>query len=259
MHNHLQSTQNLERLKAAHNAGDMVVLREEVKGIRPRHHRDVSRQEEAVNARLPAIEERTHHGRDELLRGEQKEVLAPLRLCCEHRRSLGWRGRFKSDGKEYNLLARIFRCDRECVERRVDDADIRALCLCLGKAGMRARHLQHIAERCDDDIRHPRIRNRRVDVVVRRHADRAAGPRDQLDALGQNLPQSRAKNRNRVRTADLHNADALAPCRENAAQIRDNLRGSLPCVLCAPHGMLSTVRGAPRISARSASMRSASS
>ena len=152
----------------------MVVLREEGERLRPRHDGDVPRQKKSVHVRLTAVEQGTHDGRHEFLRRQQEEVPAPLLLCREHRCCLGRRRRLKADGEEDHLFLRMLRRNRECVERRVDDAHIRPRCLCGGKARRRPRDFQHVAERRDDNILHLSIGNRRVDVAVGRHADGTA-------------------------------------------------------------------------------------
>ena len=172
---HVQRAQDLERLEPADHAWHMIVPRKEVKEPRPRYDGNVSGQEKSVHRRRPVIEQGAHHGRDQLLRRQQEEVSASLPLRREHSRRLGRCGRLKADGEEDDLLCGILRRNGQRVQRRVDDAHVGACRLRLSETGVRSRHLQHIAERRDDDILHPRIGNRRIDVAVRRHADGTAG------------------------------------------------------------------------------------
>ena len=171
----MDRVQDLERLEPAHNPRDMVVRSEEVKDPRARHHRGMTGQEKPVHMRLSAVQQGTHHRRNQLLRREQEEIPNPLRLCRKDRRRLGRCSRLKADREEDHLLCGILRRNGQRVERRVDNAHVGAPCLHCGETGVRPRDLQHIAERRDDDIVHLRIGNRRVDVVVGGYADRTAG------------------------------------------------------------------------------------
>ena len=132
-------------------------------------------QEESVDLRGRVVEEGAHDGRDEFLRGEQEEIFKSLPLRREYCRRLGRGGRFEADREEYDFFLRMRRRSRECIERRVDDADVRARRLRRGEARCAPGDFQHVAEGRDDDVLLPRVRNRGVDVGVVRDADGTAG------------------------------------------------------------------------------------
>ena len=107
-----------------------------------------------------------------------------LRFARYARHGVGRRGGLEADGEEDDLAVGIAARDRERVERRIDDADVAAARLGGEQVGFAAGHAQHVAEGAEDHLGPAGDLDRLVDVVDRRHADRAARPVDQRDLGG---------------------------------------------------------------------------
>ena len=114
------------------------------------------------------------------------------------------RGGLEADGEEHDLLGRVREGDLERVERAVDDAHVGAAGLEGEQVRGGAGHAQHVAVAGEDDVRAGGDGEGLVDLLQRRHADRAAGPVDHPDALGQRLVDPLLDDRVRLAAADLH-------------------------------------------------------
>ena len=256
--------------EAGHDAGRMKFVRDELEDVEPSDDRDMARQQEAVDADFRVREERPQRWRHELLRREQVDVLEPRLLGREHERGGRRSRRLEADSEEDDFLGGVFASDGQRVERRIDDADVGALGLCLGKARLGARHFQHVAERREDDVVTVGVGDGLVHVVVGRDADGTARAADERDVLWQQLADARAENRDGVRTADLHIAERPPDFHREAPNLGDKrLRGLAfflsrelavcgRCLRGGRHESASTVRGAPFISSSSAYVSSAS-
>ena len=264
-----ERAQDRDGREAGHDAGRMKFVRDELEDVKPRHDRDMARQQEAVDADFWIHEERPQRWRHKLLRREQVDVLKPRLLGCEHESGSRRGRRLEADSEEDDFFLWIFACDGQRVERRIDDADVGTLGLCLGEAGARARHFQHVAERHEDDVIAMGIGDGFVHVVVGRDADGAARAADERDVFGQQLADARAENRDGVRAADLHIAERPPDLGREAPDFgNERLRGLAlflsrelavcSCLRSGRHESASTVRGAPFISSSSAYVSSAS-
>ena len=153
----------------------MRLIGEKGVGARARDDARVPGQQEAVDMHIGVSQEELHGRRHEFLRRQDAEVLQSLLLCREHRRRLSRRCRLKANAEEDDRPFGILPRGGKRVERRVDDADVRARRLRRGEARCAPGDFQHVAEGRDDDVLLPRVRDRRVDIGVVRHADGTAG------------------------------------------------------------------------------------
>ena len=56
-----------------------------------------------------------------------EKFLTPSSLRAPDRHGVGWGGGFKTDSEKHHFLIRVCPSDFQTVERRIDDAHIRAL------------------------------------------------------------------------------------------------------------------------------------
>ena len=122
----------------------------------------------------------------------------------------------------------------QTVERRIHNADIRALRLSLSEAGARARYLEHITKGRDNHVITQRIGDGLVHIIIRGHADRAARPRDQIHILGQQLPDTRTENSYGMCAADLHKAQMPVRLCRQAADFCHAFLGERPICFLQP-------------------------
>ena len=114
-------------------------------------------------------------------------------------------GGFETDGEEHHLPFRVRFGDFQCIQRRINHADIGAMGLCAeqGKP-FRRRHAQGVAVAAQDCSVFQGQLHRQVDASNRQHADRAAGAVDHAHVVGQQLADPIAGNRMGVAAAELH-------------------------------------------------------
>ena len=123
----------------------------------------------------------------------------PQHCCCRRRRC-----RLEPHGEEHHLAFRVLGCDSERVEGRVDDPDVRALCLGAEKAAVRAGHPHHVAERGEDEPGRLGHGDGVVDPAHRDDTHWTTGTVHQLDRGREKMLNPMTINRVRVTTTDLH-------------------------------------------------------
>jgi hypothetical protein len=93
----------------------------------------------------------------------------------------------ETDCEENHLLLRIRAGDFQAIERRIDDANVRAAGLEQQQVAIRAGHAQHIAEGTEDHIRSLRDSVRFINHLKRGDADGAPGAMDEFDFRRQEI------------------------------------------------------------------------
>ena len=155
---------------------------------------------------------------------EDREVRDALGHRAQQRRGdVGRCRRLEADREEHHLAVRVLAGDPQRVERRVDHAHVRALRLRLEQRPVPSGDAHHVAEAREDHLGVPRNRDPIVDAPHRDHADRTAGPVDELDVLGQQVVDAVLVDRVRVPAAHLHHL--VVPARLDR---REDLRGQRP-------------------------------
>ena len=87
---------------------------------------DMACGEKALDAIVGRTQNSTHRGRHEDMRGENRKILHLLPLGPQHGQSISGRGGFKTNGEEDNLFRGIFKSDGNCIQRRINNANIAA-------------------------------------------------------------------------------------------------------------------------------------
>ena len=93
------------------------------------------------------------------------------------------RRRLKTHRKTHHLAIRISLCNIECIQRRIDDANITTLRFHSQEITVRSRHTQHIPKRTQDNVRVASKLNGCIDQFDGRHTHRASGSVDERNLL----------------------------------------------------------------------------
>ena len=166
--------------------------------------------EEPVDPRRRRGHQRLDRLRYEHVAHQHREVDQPSLTGLEDRHRIR-RGRgLETDAEEHDLFVGVLVRERNCIERRIDDAHIAATGLHREQIVAAARHAQHVAEGGEDHVRASGDRERAVDHLQRGDTHRATRPVDQLDLISQQLIDAVANDGVRLTTADLH--DRPRPC-----------------------------------------------
>ena len=113
----------------------------------------VSGGEEALHHALLGRQQSLHCGWHQHVRDPDGKVLHAVVIRLPHGHGVGWRSGFETHGEEHNLLVRIRFGQLERIERRVNDADVRALSLRVEQAHRRPGNAQHVSEGAEDRVR----------------------------------------------------------------------------------------------------------
>ena len=88
---------------------------------------DVSRPKKPLDAILRRLKDGCDGRRHQHMRNEDGEILDAILPGAPDRHGVGWGGGFKTDSEKHHFLIRVCPSDFQTVERRIDDAHIRAL------------------------------------------------------------------------------------------------------------------------------------
>ena len=160
-----------------------------------------------VQERVRAAFQRLVRVRHGLVRAEDREVREPFGGGFLHRQACRRDRRLESDRQEHDLLVRVFPCEVDRVQRRIDGLHRRALGTRPREAHFRAGHADQVAERADDRAVFEREHHGLVNVPGGRHADRASGAGDELDLRRQDAADAETEDLVGVGAADLHDAE----------------------------------------------------
>ena len=139
-----------------------------------------------------------------------EKLRTPLRSSSQQRQRGRRRRGFESDGEEHDVFVGIVLGQLQCIDRRIDDANVHAARFVLERAAIGARHAHHVAEGCEDHIG-PRCDGETVvDAPHREDADRAARTVNQLDVVGKQVLESEAIDGVGVAAAHFHQAVVTA-------------------------------------------------
>ena len=169
--------EHVRQLEARHDARLAVTVRDGQVGVRADDHADVAGAEEAVDGHLAAGEQRVHGGDDELVPGQEREVLEAALFRFEHGDGGCWRRGLEAHGEEDDLALGLLLGDAQRVAGRVDDGHVRAVAAHLLQAAEAAGHAQHVAVGDDGHVRTGGQLAGGVEVALAGHADRAAPSR----------------------------------------------------------------------------------
>ena len=142
-----------------------------------------------------------------LVGSEEGEVGKALLLRFAHRDTGGRRGGLETDRQEHDLLVRVGLRILDGVDGRVDHVDLRTLRSCARQGHLRARDFDQIAKGAQGAALFQREPDRLVDVPHRSDAHGAAGARDELYVLRQQVADAEPEDVVSMGAADLHDAD----------------------------------------------------
>ena len=205
-HHHQDPLQHVDGFETADDDGRGVLFRQRRVDLRPRDDADVRRPDERVDLRPAVAHDRVDRRRHEDMVDVEIEIFDLLRQRRLDERRRHRRRRLETDGKEDDLLPRIFLRDFKRVHRRVERPHVIPCGPLFRQAALRSRHADHVAERHEDGILHPCKRNGVVDPLFGHDADRAARAVDKVDVLRQQLRQPVLHNGMRMAAADFHDA-----------------------------------------------------
>ena len=167
----------------------------------------MARQDKAVDGRLGVVGDRTQSRRRGLVSTVDREVLEPARVGLQDSGGNGGRCGLKADAHKDDRAFGILLGNVECVERRVDDADVAPRRLLRGKRGGRSGHAHHVAKGGDDGAVHVGKRDCVIDVAVGGDANGAPRAAEQFESRRHNGAKAIAANAHGMRTADFHKVD----------------------------------------------------
>ena len=144
--------------------------------------------------------------------------------ACRDRHRVRRRGRFEADGEEDDLAVGIGRRDPNRVQRRVDDPHVGAAGFQAQQIRRRSGNAQHVAVAGEDDVRPGGDGQGLVDLLERRHANRAAGAVDHPHAGRQRLVDPLLDEGVGLAAADLHQGPGPGG---DAMDLVDQLAGEL--------------------------------
>ena len=157
------------------------------------------------------------------LQNAEKFSIPSARALQQRQRRRG-RGGLEADRKEDHLTLGVPARKLECVERRVDHANIRATRLGLEQRAASAGHPHHVAERREDHLGPLRQCDRVVDAPHRNHADRAPRPVHEVDLGRGQVLEPVLVDRVRVTAADLHQLHLATRLDKTCDLLRELLR-----------------------------------
>ena len=163
---HADALQDIDRLKPGDYAGGLELIDQKPKGCQACDGSDVTRQDKAVDGGLGVVGDRTQSRRRGLVSTVDREVLEPARVGLQDSGGNGGRCGLKADAHKDDRAFGILLGNVECVERRVDDADVAPRRLLRGKRGGRSGHAHHVAKGGDDGAVHVGKRDCVIDVAV---------------------------------------------------------------------------------------------
>ena len=163
---HADALQDIDRLKPGNYAGGIELVDQKAKGRQARDGSDVTGQDKAVDGRLGVVRDRTQSRRRGLVSTVDREVLEPARVGLQDSGGNGGRCGLKADAHKDDRAFGILLGNVECVERRVDDADVAPRRLLRGKRGGRSGHTHHVAKGGYDGAVHVGKRDCVIDVAV---------------------------------------------------------------------------------------------
>src|SRR5580692_1880557 len=162
--------------------------------------------DERVEPHVGRIENRTDGGNDSHVVAEHREVADALGLGAHHRKRGGWRGGFKADSEEHDVLVGIEPGQLQRIGRRIYDPNIHASGLMLKRTALGSRDAHHVAESGEDNIWFLADGKAIVDSSHGKHADRAARTVDQFDVFRKYIFQPEAIDGMGMSAADFHHA-----------------------------------------------------
>ena len=204
---HADALQNIDRLKSRDHARGIELVDQKAKGRQARDGSDVTRQDKAVDGRLGVVGDRTQSRRRGLVSTVDREVLEPASVGLQDSGGNGGRCGLKADAHKDDRAFGILLGNVECVERRVDDADVAPRRLLRGKRGGRSGHAHHVAKGGDDGAVHVGKRDCVIDVAVGGDANGAPRAAEQFESRRHNGAKAIAANAHGLRTADFHKVD----------------------------------------------------
>ena len=203
---HQDGLQHVQGLETGDDDGLAVALGDGLEGCTADDGRHVAGADEAINGyRGRPLEDGLHGGGREHVVTQHREVAQPLRLCLQHRDRRGRGGGFEANGQEHHLLLGVFTGQGQGLQRRGDQAHMRAEGLGLAQAQpVGGGHAQHVAIAADRDAGLPGQGNGLIDPADGQHTDRTTGAMDQRQPVGQQVLQAVARQGVRVAAAKLH-------------------------------------------------------
>ena len=151
-HAHVNSLQQVKRLKPGHDDGDLVFLGQGLILLVTHYRAHVTRREESLHVVVGRPQDHFHRRRHQHVRHQHRVVLEAHLFCLKHRHRIRRRGRFKSDREEHHLLIGILGGNLHRIGRRVHNAHIAPGRLHAEQIAGRARHPQHVSKRAEDDV-----------------------------------------------------------------------------------------------------------
>ncbi len=157
----------------------------------------------------PELEQQRNRGPGASARHQEQQVVG---CALRQQRGSRRRRRLETGREEHDLAVRVLARNPRGVERARDGPHVAAGRLRLlerARLALRCvdRHAQHVAVGDEYDLLVQRELDRLVDVLLGTDADRATGPRHQLDVRRDRLAQPRGRDRPLVAAADVHHLD----------------------------------------------------
>src|SRR5215471_6053642 len=120
------SVEQVDRLETCNHDRHFVARADRLVFSIPHNGADMAWTEECLDPIDRRLKDRGHNRRDQYVRSQHRKIRDPFLLCAPDSHRIRGRCRFKTDSKEHNSPGWIRLGDFQAIERRIDNANIRA-------------------------------------------------------------------------------------------------------------------------------------